>query len=375
MHFEDIRPYHDDEYQSVINKLLTKDEFFRAIKSYFPEYTDEQISTLFHTCSGIRDFQQKVVSAIVDKIISQSVTSLNYSGLEALDRDRTYLFMSNHRDIVLDSALLNYGLNKAGFNTSEIAIGSNLLSIDWVRDLARINKSFIVKRNLSNQDMLEASKTLSAYIDHALHIKKESVWIAQREGRAKDGNDKTNPGLLKMLGLGVDKPLLQHLINLHIIPVSISYEYDPCDYLKIPELTAREKGEAYLKQAGEDVKHMICGIQGKKGQVQLTFGSPIQEALKELESIRNRNEQLRQVSHIIDQQIYRNYRLWPTNYIAADLLKGKRDFEQFYTASEREEFLKYVTDRLTSFSDSHLSKKLFLEMYANPVFNQMAASS
>ncbi|PHN01158.1 1-acyl-sn-glycerol-3-phosphate acyltransferase [Flavilitoribacter nigricans] len=373
MQYEDIRPYYDNEYQSVIKKLLQEQAFLNAIHNYFPEYPEEQIKAVFLSCQSIRDFQQRIVSTVVDKIIKNSLTDLNFTGIEALDPDQTYLFMSNHRDIVLDSAFLNYGLNKAGLKTSEIAIGSNLLGIDWVRDLVRINKSFIVKRNLPNQEMLEASKTLSAYIDYTIHEKGESIWIAQREGRAKDGNDKTNPGLLKMLGLGVDQPLLDHLMGLNIVPVSISYEYDPCDNLKIPELIAKSQGETYTKKSGEDVYHMLCGIQGFKGRVQVTFGRPIRPEMEKLTEIRNRNMQLRGVANIIDQQIYHNYRLWANNYIAADLLRETNHWQDHYTEEELANFQAYIDERLGDFGAQPAARRLFLEMYANPVFNHAAA--
>ena len=372
MQFEDIRPYSDAECPEVIQKLLRQPAFAGAVHTYFPEVPEEQLRALFLSCRTIRDFQQRIIAAVVAKIIASSLTELSVAGLEGLDPARPYLYMSNHRDIVLDSAFLNYGLNKTGFPTSEIAIGSNLLEIGWVRDLVRINKSFIVKRGLPIQEMLEASKTLSAYIDYAIHVKGESVWIAQREGRTKDGNDRTNPGLLKMFGLGTDKNLLEHLIDLNIVPVSISYEYDPCDYLKIPELAARAKGESYTKKPGEDVQHMLSGIQGSKGRVQITFSRPISEELAALTEIRNRNEQLRAVAQIIDRHIHQNYRLWPTNFIAADLLHGSSRFEAHYTAAEQHHFQQYMKERLQTFAEQELAGKLFLETYANPVFNQIS---
>lgn len=373
MRYDDIRPYYDDEYQVVIQKLLEEKAFIGAIENYFPEYPVSQIKATLLSCQSIQEFQQGIITQVVEKIVKQSLTDLNYSGMEELDPNQSYLFMSNHRDIVLDSAFLSYGLTKAGYKTSEIAIGSNLLGVDWIRDLVRINKSFIVKRNLPIQEMLEASKTLSNYIEHTLHEKKESIWIAQREGRAKDGNDKTNPGLLKMLGLGTEKPLLEYLIDLNILPVSISYEYDPCDHLKIPELLAKSKGESYTKQAGEDLHHMVRGIQGFKGRVQLNFGRPIRDKMEKLADIRNRNMQLRGLAHIIDQQIHQSYQLWPTNYIAADLLRETNHWEKHYSPEEKTKFLGYMEERLGEIKDQLTARQLFLEMYANPVFNHTNA--
>jgi hypothetical protein len=373
LQFEDIRPYNDSEYQSVIQKLLQQPAFIGALDHYFPDLDQETLKQILLSCRGIRDFQQKIISSVVESIVAQSMTDLSFAGIENLPAGQAHLFMSNHRDIVLDSAFLNYGLNKAGLDTSQIAIGSNLLGIDWVKDLVRINKSFIVKRSLSKLEMLEASRKLSAYIDHVITEKKESVWIAQREGRSKDGDDRTNPGLLKMFGLGTDKDLLQHLIDLHIIPVSISYEYDPCDFLKIPELLAKSKGEAYTKASNEDVKHMLGGIQGFKGRAQLTFGSGINEQLSALFEIKNRNEQLRAVAKVIDREIFKNYRLWPSNYIAADLLSASHKFSRFYSQEDKAAFIAYMEPRLSGFADHFdAAREIFLRMYANPLFNHLA---
>lgn len=373
MQFEDIRPYYDSEYQSVIQRLLLQPEFLGALHQYFPERDTTTLKQLLLSCQGIRDFQQKIVSPFIDRIVAQSMTGLFFEGIEALPTPQPHLFMSNHRDIVLDSAFLNYGLNKAGLETSQIAIGSNLLGIAWVKDLVRINKSFVVQRSLSRLEMLQASRQLSAYIDYVVSEQGESIWIAQREGRSKDGDDRTNPGLLKMFGLGIDKDLLTHLISLRIVPVSISYEFDPCDYLKIPELLARRTGANYTKAPDEDIKHMLCGIRGFKGRTQLNFGLPINEQLSELQDIRNRNEQLRAVACIIDREIHKNYRLWPNNYIAADLLGGTSKFADHYSETEKAAFISYMEPRLSGFSeDAEAAREIFLNMYANPLFNQLA---
>ncbi|MCB0633436.1 MAG: 1-acyl-sn-glycerol-3-phosphate acyltransferase [Saprospiraceae bacterium] len=373
MQFEDIRPYYDSEYQTVIQNLLRQPAFIGALCHYFPDLEEDKLKQILLSCSSIRDFQQRIISSVVETIVKQSMTDLYFSGLENLPADQPHLFMSNHRDIVLDSAFLNYGLNKAGLDTSQIAIGSNLLGIDWVKDLVRINKSFIVKRSLSKLEMLEASRKLSAYIDHVICEKKESIWIAQREGRSKDGDDRTNPGILKMFGLGTEKDQLRHLMDLNIIPVSISYEYDPCDYLKIPELIARSKGEVYAKAPDEDVKHMLCGIQGFKGRAELTFSRSINDQLAALIEVRNKNEQLRAVARIIDREIFKNYRLWPSNYIAADLLRASHQFGRFYSQEEKAAFLSYMEPRLSGFTGNFtLAREIFLRMYANPLFNQLA---
>lgn len=282
--------------------------------------------------------------------------------------------MSNHRDIVLDSAFVNYCLNDRGRNTCEIAIGSNLLKEPWVKKLVRLNKSFIVKRNVPKHEMLEASKTLSAYISHALHDKQQSVWIAQREGRAKDGNDKTNPGLLKMFALHNTGDLLDYLISLNITPISISYELDPCDYLKIPELLAKEKDEKYEKYDGEDEKHMALGMKGNKGRVHIEFTKPINEQIEAFRDIKNRNELLKKVAQVIDANIYRHYKLWDSNYIAYDILNNSSKYANNYTEASKVKFVQYMDSRLKEYANIDDARRIFLQMYSNPIVNLLSVS-
>jgi len=370
--FEDIRPYNDDEYHQVVNELLEVKALQKAIEYYLPNLGLGQVKEMLNSFNTIQEFQSDMACRLVQAMINDSIEQFSFDGVLALDKSDTYLLMSNHRDIVLDSALINYCLNDRKRNTCEIAIGSNLLREPWVKKLVRLNKSFIVKRNVPKHDMLEASKTLSAYIKYALSSKKQSIWIAQREGRAKDGNDKTNPGLLKMFGLTNEGDLLDYLISLNITPVSISYEKDPCDYLKIPELLAKEKGEKYEKVEGEDDMHMALGMQGNKGKVHIQFTQPINDSLKKLRTIKNRNELLKNVAEIIDLTIYKNYKLWDTNYIAYDLLHNTNKFTDKYSEKSRSEFVAYTNERLKEYSGDNDAKRLFLSMYANPVINSLA---
>lgn len=369
--FEDIRPYNDDEYNQVVNELLEVQPLKKAIQYYLPTLSFDEVKQLLNSFSTIQEFQSDMACRLVQAIIDDSITKFSYDGVLALDKDETYLLMSNHRDIVLDSALINYCLNNRERNTCEIAIGSNLLREPWVKKLVRLNKSFIVKRNVPKHDMLEASKTLSAYIKHALHDKKQSVWIAQREGRAKDGNDKTNPGLLKMFGLANEDDLLDYIISLNITPVSISYEKDPCDYLKIAELLAIQKGEKYEKIDGEDDMHMALGMRGDKGRVHVQFTKPINTEIEKLRSIKNRNELLKNVANIIDQNIYKYYKLWDTNYIAYDILNSTSKFIDKYTTESKNEFSVYMDERLKEFKGNDNARRILLSMYANPLINRL----
>ena len=370
--FEDIRPYNDDEYHQVVNELLEVEPLQRAIQYYLPTLSLDEVKQLLNSFNSIQEFQSDMACRLVQAIIDDSIKEFSFDGVLALDIDKTYLLMSNHRDIVLDSALINYCLNVRQRNTCEIAIGSNLLRESWVKKLVRLNKSFIVKRNVPKADMLVVSKMLSAYIKHALHDKKQSIWIAQREGRAKDGNDKTNPGLLKMFGLTNEGDLLDYLISLNITPVSISYEKDPCDYLKIPELLAKDKGEKYEKIEGEDDLHMALGIKGDKGRVHIQFTKPINSEIEKLRNIKNRNELLKLVAETIDNTIYRHYKLWDTNYISYDLLKESTHFSDKYSQESKKRFVAYMDERLKDNPiNNDDARRLFLTMYANPVINSM----
>ncbi len=369
MDFDDIRPYYDIEYQSVIKKLVEVDQLMKAIQLYLPELSPTEIKEILLSFHTIREFQSKMVCRIIQSLINSSSEGFTYDGFQRLDKHTPYVLISNHRDIVSDSALVNFCLNINDYDTCEIAIGSNLLAKPWIKDLVRINKSFIVKRNIPKQEILEASKYLSTYINHTLKDKKQSIWIAQREGRAKDGCDKTNPGVLKMLGLSINDNLLNHLISLNITPVSISYELDPCDALKIPELLNKSEGKEYVKKEGEDEISMILGVQGKKGHVHVQFGIPINEEIKKFSHITNKNELLKNIAEVIDREIYTNYRLWNSNYVAYDLLNNSNKYAAKYTPESKQQFIDYMNKKLANFSGNEKARQLFLQMYANPVIN------
>lgn len=371
MNFENIRAYRDDEYQSIIKKLLEVEVLMETIHSYLPELTMDEIKEKLLSFSTIQQFQSEMVCLVIDRILTASSDGITFKGITELNPNISNLFISNHRDIVLDSALINYALNERKKNTSEIAIGSNLLSLPWVKDLVRLNKSFIVRRNVPKQEVIEASKNLSAYINYTLKEKKQDIWIAQREGRAKDGFDKTTPGLLKMFGMYSNGNLLEHLLSLNITPVAISYEYDPCDYLKIPELLKKHQGEEYIKAPNEDNQHMVLGIKGYKGNIHVHFGRPINDEIEHLAHITNKNELLKQIAEIIDKRIYTNYHLFPTNYIAYDWLNESNTFENQYTKEEKTKFESYTVKRLENFKGNDLAKEIFLKMYANPVINKL----
>lgn len=374
MNFEDIRPYNDDEYHQVIETLFKVTPLMDVVNAYLPELVTGELEKILLSFKSIQEFQSKMVCRVIDSLLASSVKNFSYAGLDKISKDSRPLFITNHRDIVLDSALVNYCLNDSGHNTSEIAIGSNLLSEPWIRELVRVNKSFIVKRNIPKQEMLASSQNLSAYINHTLKDKKRSVWIAQREGRAKDGFDKTAPGLLKMFGMAAEDDLLDHLISLNITPVTLAYELDPCDGLKVPELLKKEKGEEYIKVKGEDERSMGLGIRENKGNVHIQFGSPINEKIKTLRHIKNRNELLKNIAAIIDKEIYQNYHLWNSNYVAYDLLHSSKKYVDKYADGGKEKFEDYMNEKLGDLKGNTAAEKIFLLMYANPVLNAEASA-
>lgn len=372
--FDDIRCYNDDEYLSVATMLVKEPILLHGIQKYHPDMTIDQIKDLLLSFRSLDEFQFNIVKKSLERVIKTTMTEFSVDGFFNLNPNLSYIFMSNHRDIVLDSGLINYQLIKqSGFVGCEIAIGSNLLKNPIVKALVRLNKSFMVKRNLPMQEMIEASKQLSNYIQHVLKVKKKSVWIAQREGRAKDGNDTTNPGLLKMLCFSAQGSIIEHLKELNIIPVTISYEYNPCDGIMLPDLVAKAKGIAYQKQPGEDNIHMATGIDGFKGNVHIYFGQPINEKLNKIGEAKNKNELLKLVAEIIDKEIQINYKLWKSNFIAFDLLEGISLYANEYSPEEKQTFIEYVEKQIrkVQLENEPLAKPLFYEMYANPVRNKI----
>jgi 1-acyl-sn-glycerol-3-phosphate acyltransferase len=371
--FDDIRPYTDKEIPVVLSRLLKDKTFIRGLRQAvlpkFPSWLSGPADMVFKhilkkkfkTIKTIDDFQKEItVRAFLKPLIRNTTAGVTQSGLEALPRDRAYIFMSNHRDIVLDSALLNCVLLDHGFKIAQIAFGDNLLINDTVSDLIRINKSFIVKRNLPLRQQIEASKHLSSYINHVLKDG-ESIWIAQREGRSKDGNDTTNPAIVKMFHLcqrsgGMDFSSYVNFCN--IVPVSISYELDPCDTLKGWERLRRLKN-TYQKTKYLDLVSIFAGIKRQKGRIHFAFGRPLAGEF----------ENDKQVAEAIDRSVQLNYKLWSTNYIAYDALEGKDTYKDQYTEEEKLRFLQRYRKLTTSV------RKFVLESYANPVRNKEAVAA
>jgi len=373
MNFDEIRPYRNDEVKEKIRNLLGEEQFAQIVQYVLPETPFEAIKASMLEMNSIKEFQSNIIVPLVEKLVSKTTNGLSVDGLENIKEGESYLFVSTHRDIVLDSAFMNYILLTNGFETAEIAIGDNLMKIPWVVDLVKLNKSFIVKRDVPKDQKVDASMQLSAYINYTVKDSKESIWIAQRSGRSKDGNDRTNPSLIKMFNLmaGGDD-VFENLKSLNIVPVAISYEYNPCDVLTIPELLTVEKGEKYEKAPMEDMIHMGRGIEGDKGKVVVSFGKPMNSVIDELSGLKNRNEIIGLLAEKMDDQIHHIYHLMPTNYIAWDLLNSSDQFSTEYSEEEKSSFINYMENRLKEVEGEKSEvERIFLTGYANPVTNSL----
>lgn len=369
--YDDIRFYEDAEVQKAL-KDYVKHPMIKALLQYtFPDQSFEEIEKKVIACNSIRDFQTQVIYHTVQKVLSKSSEGLSYSGFDQLDKDESYLYISNHRDIVLDTSLLNVVLYESDLKMTASAIGDNLVQKPFLLALSRLNRNFLVKRGLGPREMLQSSMKLSEYIRKLLMEEKRSVWMAQREGRTKDGNDHTQQGVLKMLAMArQDDSVAEYFSKLKIVPVAISYEFDPTDVLKLPELLAKRMETIYIKSANEDFKSILKGALGNKGRIHIAAGEPVSvKALKQIEEKAGSvNEQLQTLTSSIDQRIHENYKLWPANYIAFDLLNSSSKFEKYYTTKEKRQFERRLTRRV-DFKNA-LEVNSYLLMYANPVKNQ-----
>ncbi len=370
--FQSIRPYNNEEIQSVIEQLLKEPHFHKVLSVVYPKRDLNEVMEHLRKISTIKKFQKEVVYDYLRVIIDKTINKLSFSGLENLKKGKKFLFMSNHRDIILDSALMNVILFENKIKTSEIAIGSNLLIFPWIEMLVKLNKSFVVKRNLPAKEMLLASKELSAYIQYALLEKKRSVWIAQKEGRTKDGDDGTHSGLLKMIHMSSNLPLSTYIKKLNLVPVSLSYEVEPCDKTKTAEQYIRMKNGSYVKDPKEDLLSMVGGLNNFKGRVHISFGKILKEELVALDSISNQNEQYVKLAQIIDQSIHESFRLFEGSYIAYDILTKSDRFVDKYTRAEFRSFSRHMLTQISDIEgDKEIIKRIFLGIYANPLINKL----
>ncbi|MDR2691743.1 MAG: 1-acyl-sn-glycerol-3-phosphate acyltransferase [Dysgonamonadaceae bacterium] len=366
--FDDLRPYYDEEINPAMNRLADN-AYFPLLSAFaFPDTNPEKIRSIVRNIRTIDEFQSQIMKTANEQIIARSITSLTSEGIENLDKNRRYLFISNHRDIMLDASLLQYILVTSGYRTSEITFGSNLMNPELVVDIGKSNKMFKVIREGNIKDLYTHSLHLSEYIRYVLLEKRESVWIAQRNGRTKNGIDATDRGIIKMLYLSKPGNPVKALAELNIVPVSVSYQWESCDFLKAEELYLLQKQGKYVKQPGEDLHSILTGIMQAKGAVHISIGTPLTENdLSPLAGLPD-NKFNKQAALLIDKQIISGYRLSCNNYIAHDLRSGSNQYTQHYTEEEKKTFFNRYRQWLSSYLvDKQLLGSLFLDIYANPV--------
>ena len=376
--YDDIRPFDPEELPAAFERLLSDAQFQQVLGYLYPGVPLEAVKTKMMACKTNLEFQLAFCYGFLKDLMAKASKGFDMN-VEAVDVTKRYTFVSNHRDIVLDSALLDVLLYDAGFNTTcEIAIGDNLLSLPWVKDLVRLNKSFIVQRSLSPREFLMASKKMAEYMHYVVGEKNDNIWIAQREGRAKDSNDRTQPSILKMMAMGGEGSPVDRLRQLHIVPLAISYEYDPCDFLKAAEFQLRRDVPGWKKTALDDVNSMRTGIMGYKGGVHYHCAPCIDGFLDNLSPDIPKTKVFDVIAEHIDKEIFRNYRLYPSNYIALDMLEGNEAHAGRYTAEDKAAFEKYLQGQIARIGipnkDEAFLRERMLTMYANPARNSLAVT-
>lgn len=379
--FSDIAPYGQEEFKEKMAHLVNEEGFEHAVRYVMPDVDYPEFVKLLLSVKDGNEFQSKVMRSFLEMLVKRTTSGITCGGLDNISHDQRYTFMSNHRDIVLDASFLNYCFLTNDFPTSEVAIGNNLLIYDWITVLVKLNKSFIVKRNLKITQALVAARQLSAYIHYCINQKHESLWIAQREGRAKDSNDITQESLIKMIGLEGGGTLLENIISANIIPVAISYEYDPNDYLKATEFLLKRLDPAFKKSPHDDLLSMETGLLQPKGRVHFQIGRGINDILTKLPADTDKAEILKNVCSAIDCEIHSNYKIFPINYIAHDLLHHNQEYRAEYSEEELHGFQNYIEQQLdkvrlasVSVVDRDYMREMMLTMYFNPLKNKIAAS-
>ena len=369
--FDAIRRFYDTEVNEALQNVIHHPMMKALMNFTFPELEDDVWKEQLKKTHSIRDFQCNFIYQSVQKILEKSSEGLTTSGFENLEKNTSYLFISNHRDILLDTTLLNASLFEHGFVMTASAIGDNLVKKAFLSTLAKLNRNFLVLRGLTPREMLQSSKLLSEYIGQLLLHENRSVWIAQREGRTKDGNDETNPGVLKMIGMASDEAnLMDYFKKIKIVPVSISYEYDPTDVLKMPQLMAEANNEIYIKEKNEDFMTILSGVMGQKKRIHIHVDKVLDTEIDTIVAENdNSNKQVQALAQVIDDAILSNYKLWPTNYIAYDIVNKTNTYSHLYTENEKSLFERRLEMRIDH--DNPVALEGFLAMYANPVVNKL----
>lgn len=376
--FDAIRSYLPEEVLAAFQRLSNEKAFMNVLSTVYPLMPKDVLRQRLTSLTSTDQFQREMVYPFLQYIEANLTSGIELKGVENITASQSYLYISNHRDIILDSALFCSKLIEKDIPTVEIAIGDNLLIFPWIEDLVRINKSFLVRRSPGAKQMLESSRLLSAYIADTINTRQQSVWIAQREGRAKDSDDRTQESLLKMFNMSGTGTFAENLAQLRICPLSISYEYDPCDYLKAKEFQQKRDNPDYKKLPSDDLLNMKTGVMGFKGKVVYYLAGDISGQITELgEKITNRNELVAATAQLIDKHIHQNYEIYNINKIALDLLENSQRFAGEYTLMEKLDFEKYLEQQIERIDlhdkDISFLKFKLLEMYANPLRNALNA--
>lgn len=377
--FDDIRPFTPEELPAVLDELIQDPTFRHVIGIVLPQLSFEEFAKKAKSCKTPLDFQKAFCYPFLKKLAAEKTTGVTMD-CSAISKSGNYTFISNHRDIVLDSAFLSMLLIDNDFGTTtEIAIGDNLLIYPWIEKLVRVNKSFIVHRGLTIKQQLSSSIQISAYMHYAIQQKKENIWIAQRQGRAKDSNDITQRSIIKMFGMSGEGTLIERLKQLNLAPTAISYEYDPCDYLKAKEFQQKRDNPDHKKAPNDDLINMQTGIFGWKGEVAYKPAPCLNTWLDALDPNMPNNDIYGLLKDKINTEIHKNYKLYPGNYVAADLINDTTDWASkgMYTPQQKEEFEKYIQQRVSLVDlpnpDTDYLRHTILSMYANPLFNHYKA--
>ena len=372
--FDDIRPYNDSEVHPALERIVANPLLSNIAKYLFPGKDENLFKQLLLSCNTKDDFQVKVMSGVVEKILADTSKGLTYEGLEYFDGGAKHLIVSNHRDIVLDSAIIQLILFRHDVPRTEIAVGDNLITSSFIEDITRCNRMIKVIRSTSPREVYTTSKVLSEYMRYRVSNQISSIWIAQRNGRTKDGIDVTEQGLLKMFDMSGSGDFVKDFDELSIMPASISYEYEPCDILKAIELyiTRRQK---YVKAEGEDLNSILTGIMQPKGRIHIQFNEPLTEEEVNAAAELDKNERFKALGIAMDRKIIANYKLWPNNYIAYDMLNGEGRFADKYTAEEKVAFEGYLNAIMQKSDKMEVDKaelkEILLGIYANPVVGKM----
>ncbi|MCH5232748.1 MAG: acyltransferase [Muribaculaceae bacterium] len=378
--FSDISPYPDSEFHERMEKLIKEPGFLHVINYTMPADDVPSLIDELHKIKNKYDFQHQIMFPFLEMLAKTTTSGISLGGVKYMNPSSNYTFITNHRDIVLDASFLNLAFLRKGYPTSEVAIGNNLLIFDWITELVRLNKSFVVKRNTGLREGLLAAQKLSAYIHHCILEKRESVWIAQREGRSKDSSDKTQDSLIKMLAIDGQGSFIERLKEINLMPVSISYEYDPNDYLKAREFLLRKRNPDFKKSQRDDLFSMETGLLQFKGRVHFQLTPRINGKLDEIGEFKDNNKAAHHVGCLIDQAIHRSYNIFEINYVAFDILHETDRFSLKYDSRQKEEIIDYFNRQLDKVDLEDITPQerdymwqMMLIMYSNPLKNKLKA--